>query len=155
MQIFYKHGEDPYLQTLGTTGVGGEGNHQFKNPDGIAVDPGPNGHIYVADKGNERVQEFTKAGAYVRTFGVTGQAGQDNAHFNWPMGVSVDPGPGGCVYVADSGNARIQIFSKEGVYVRTLNNQLREPHGVFAEPGPNGGIYVADTENSRVLVFSK
>ena len=43
--------------------LGGELSH----PEGIAVDPA--GNVYVADTDNNRIQEYTSAGAFVRAFG--------------------------------------------------------------------------------------
>jgi DNA-binding beta-propeller fold protein YncE len=50
--------------TLGSQGaLGGELSH----PRGIAVDA--DGNVYVADTANNRVQEYTAAGAFIRAFG--------------------------------------------------------------------------------------
>ena len=43
--------------------LGGELSH----PEGIAV--GPGGNVYVADTDNNRVQEYTSAGAFIQAFG--------------------------------------------------------------------------------------
>ena len=37
---------------------------------------------------------------------------------SWPYDVSFDPA--GSVYVADGGNHRVQVFSQNGTYLRTL-----------------------------------
>ncbi len=61
-------------------------------------------------------------------------------------------GPGGDLYVADSGNDRISIFAQDGTFLKTWSGSLSEPQDVaFA---PNGRAFVADKGNDRVDVLS-
>ena len=56
-------------------GTKGTGEGQFKNPYGVrvAVDPEDGTErVYVADSNNDRVQVFSKSGAYVDKFGTAG-----------------------------------------------------------------------------------
>ena len=106
------------MRTLGGNGEG-NANHQFDNPEGVAVDPGEGGRVYVADSDNHRVQVFSKEGVYLDTICGNG-IGDDNEHFDTPMDVCVEQGEGGHVYVADADNERVQVFSKAGAYVRTI-----------------------------------
>ena len=53
------------VRRFGVTGERGEGNHQFDLPCGVWAEPGPKGHVYVADSFNHRVQILTKDGAHV------------------------------------------------------------------------------------------
>jgi DNA-binding beta-propeller fold protein YncE len=83
----------------------GSANGQFKAPQGIAVG-GPHGNVYVADTGNNRIQEFTHNGAFLTAWTGPGPGG---GNFKAPMDVGVDAS--GHVYVADSGNGRIVKFT--------------------------------------------
>jgi DNA-binding beta-propeller fold protein YncE len=65
----------------------------------------PDGTVYVADSGNDRIQRFSATGAFL---GAWGSYGSGDGQFEWPSGVAV--APGGTVYVADTGNDRIQAF---------------------------------------------
>ena len=51
----------------------------------------------MVDSNNHRVQVLTKDGQHVRTLGRQG-----NHQFKSPMGVCVEPGPSGRVFVLDS-----------------------------------------------------
>jgi tripartite motif-containing protein 71 len=115
----------------GTTGgFGGEMNA----PQGIATDP--SGNVYVADVSNHRIQKFSSAGVWDRTWGrsVTGVAqygvcgtasmcqpgtvGSKGGEFSTAtVGVGTDPS--GNVYVADTNNFRIQKFDSSGNFQRT------------------------------------
>jgi uncharacterized protein (TIGR03663 family) len=106
---------------------------------------------------------------------IGGGPGVAPGQLNFPrnMAVAAD----GTVYVADSGNHRIQVFSPDGLALRQWGSscelyaegmpgcidpdgsgplqlgdgQMREPWGVAL--GPDGNVYVADTWNHRIQVF--
>jgi len=72
-----------------------------------------------------------------------------------PLGV--DFGPDGEIYIIDSGNARVQVFSDRGSSLKLWGNRGTEA-GQFVSPedlsvNPQGLIFVADTGNNRVQVF--
>jgi sugar lactone lactonase YvrE len=112
IQKFMSNGT--YLTQWGTTP--GTGNGQFVNPTGVAVEGRGsvyvNGNVYVADRGNHRIQVFTNSGAYLTQWGTFGTG---NGQFAGPGGVAVDAS--GNVYVADTYNHRIQVFTRGGVYL--------------------------------------
>jgi DNA-binding beta-propeller fold protein YncE len=82
---------------------------QFMGPAGLAVDSEDN--IYVTDRDNDRVQIFTSNGTFITTIG---SQGSGNGQFNRVEGVGVDQySDTGLVYVADTGNSRIQVFKLE------------------------------------------
>ena len=70
-----------HVRTLGMTGLGGDGELQFNRPNGVAVEAGEAGLVYVSDCQNCRVQVLTKAGAHVRTLGTTGEVGDGELQF--------------------------------------------------------------------------
>jgi DNA-binding beta-propeller fold protein YncE len=68
-----------------------------------------------------------------------------------PQGIAVDDK---FIYVADTGNNRIQIFTKTGKFILAYGNKGSGP-GEFNGPigicvGKKGQIYVADTGNHRL-----
>jgi len=84
-----------------------------------------------------------------------GTQGSGPGQFTTPRGVAVD-GTGN-VYVADSGNHRIQKFDAAGTHLLTWGGQGNGP-GQFQEPwsvavAEDGRVYVADTWNHRIQVF--
>lgn len=71
-----------------------------------AVATGPDGHIFVADFYNHRIQEFTTDGQFVQALGTKGT---ESGHFERPVDLTFDAE--GSLYVVDFGNNRIQVFS--------------------------------------------
>ena len=55
---------------------------------------------------NDRVEKFTSNGNYLTQWG---SRGSGNGQFEYPEGIAVDSS-GNFIYVADSGNDRIQVF---------------------------------------------
>ena len=115
--------------TLGiTAGVDGSGNHV----------------IFVSEDIQNRVQEFTPAGALIRTFG-TG-LGSGLGQLNAPRDAATDSA--GNVYVADYNNNRIAKFSPTGAPLKgwgtrgSANGQFIRPYGVAVDAANR--VYVAD-----------
>jgi len=137
----------------------GSGTGQFNQPYGVAVDT--NGNIYVADTYNNRIQTFTSSGVYIMLWGSSSpNSGSGEGQFSQPYGVAVDANL--YVYVADTGNNRIQKFTSSGVYSTQWgfyapsegngNGEFYNPEGVAVDN--NGNIYVSDTYNSRIQKFT-
>ena len=99
IQKFTKDGN--FILKWGSKGVG---DGEFNGPAGLSIDK--NDNIYVTDKNNNRIQVFTANGTFLTKFGSQGNA---TSQFILPEGIGVDMKTG-LVYVADTGNYRIQVF---------------------------------------------
>lgn len=108
---------------------------------GVAV--GANGHLYVTDT-SQHVTELTPDLRLVRSWGGGGTA---PGRFRLIQG-SVATGPHGRVYVSDTGNFRVQTFSRSGRYLGQVGTFGTGP-GQFTWPfdlaiDATGSMYVAD-----------
>jgi uncharacterized protein (TIGR03663 family) len=86
-----------------------------------------------------------------------GERGTGPGRFIKPVGLAVDSD--GNLYVADSGNHRVQKFDSEGGFMAEVGS-LGEGEGEFNEPwgvtvDSEGNLYVADTWNNRVQKFDR
>lgn len=89
---------DGTVSTLAGSGAAGSADGigieaSFRSPGGVAVDD--SGHVYVADRGSNRVRRITPAG-------VVSTVARSGAAFFAPTGVAIDAS--GSVYVADTRN---------------------------------------------------
>ncbi|MBN1248951.1 MAG: NHL repeat-containing protein, partial [Anaerolineae bacterium] len=164
----------PSGEILHTWGSYGTAPGQFNEPCDVAVDA--LGDVYVADTWNHRVQKFTAEGEFLLSWGRLAEVDGNDASgwgaFFGPRGVAIDSqgavldatgGGGGettgtsVIYVADTGNDRIQAFDSEGQFLRVFGSsgdglgQLDEPVGLAV--GADGLVYVADTWHRRIQVF--
>jgi predicted membrane-bound mannosyltransferase/DNA-binding beta-propeller fold protein YncE len=94
---------------------------------------------------------------------IFGASGSEPGQLMGPRGVVA--APDGSLYVADTGNHRIQHFAQDGSLINTWggfgasDGVSAAPSGAFNEPwdlaiGPDGSVYVADTWNHRIQKFS-
>jgi len=93
---------------------------------------------------------------------VIGTGENSTAQFNKPRDLSV--APDGTIYVADSGNHRIQHLSSTGQVLQTWGtfgdiSKGEAPGGTFNEPwavvaGLDGSVFVTDTWNHRIQKFT-
>jgi YD repeat-containing protein len=131
-------------------GIAGNGNGQFNSPHGLAVDT--SGDLWVADCSNNRIEEFSSSGTYVRQAGTYGSG---NGQLSCPAGLAIS---GGNVYVADYGNDRVDEFNATGGFESKFGSegsglgQLNGPVNIAADTA--GDLYVADLKNNRVEEFS-
>ncbi len=128
-------------------GLQGSGSGEFYVPEGIVVDS--KGNIFVADRGNHRVQEFNSSIAWVRNMS------QPEEH-EGPFYLGLDSS--GNIWVAYSWDNKIGEFNSEGKLIRTWGTAGSEP-GKLSDPysvavGPKGDIWVSEYGNNRVQVFT-
>jgi sugar lactone lactonase YvrE len=136
-----------YLSSFGTTEPG-----KLSGIRGIAADG--KGHVWVVDRSNNRVVEYTEAGSYVRQFGT---GGSGNGQLSEPWGVTVSAA--GNVWVTDTGNHRIEEFNEKGEYLQKFGTagasskgtEFLAPEGIAT--GPGGMLWVSDGAGSRVAEF--
>jgi hypothetical protein len=135
----------------GAFGSQGPAAGQFEDPSGVAVNDattGPNaGDVYVVDKGNKRVEEFSAAGAFVKEFAPPGG-------FVDPEAIAVDNSGSASdhskedVYVTDTGSKAVDKFEADGKYV---NNEItagssEELLGVAVDPNGKVWVYTGNVE---------
>ena len=119
-------------------GVGAQ-TDLFNRPTDVAFDAA--GNIYVADGvGNQRVAKFDKNGVFVKSWGSKGaEPGQFGTS---ARAIAVDAQ--GNVYVADSGNKRIQVFDSNGTFKSQITN-VGAPQALCITPGPNQVLYSSNS----------
>jgi DNA-binding beta-propeller fold protein YncE len=137
------------IARFGTSNLGRAG--------GIAIDRQRN-RLYVADAKDSRIAVFdTVSLQFVGYFGGPGRPGKPaNGAFLSPTNAAVDRQ--GNIYVADTGNYRVQILDPAGKFLRTFGTQGDAP-GEFIRPkgiavDSEGHIYVADAEFNNFQILS-
>ena len=101
---------------------------------------------------NNRVQEFTSTGTYIKQWG---SSGKENGQFKSPQAIVV--APSGDLYVTGNED-RIQEFSAAGEYIAKWGSEGKG-YGQFSDPAgiavaANGNVYVAEINNDRIQEFS-
>jgi DNA-binding beta-propeller fold protein YncE len=161
------------VQTLGQPG---SDYGELEHPEGLAYDPWLN-DVVVADAGNNRIDLLNVSyGTEVSMFGwgvlsgdsgeldtcgfaqicLAGQSGAGNGEFKGPTAVAV--ASNGTIYVADSGNNRVQLMTystaasfdaKWGGAAGSGPGEFNNPQAVAIDPN-DGNVYVSDFNNGRV-----
>jgi peptidylamidoglycolate lyase len=106
-------------------------------PTDVAV--APDGSLYVSDGyRNSRVIKFSADGNYITSWGSYGKGPGD---FDVPHSIAIDSE--GRIYVADRGNARLQIFDSNGKFLTEWKSRsLGRPWAVRISP--TGGLFIID-----------
>jgi DNA-binding beta-propeller fold protein YncE len=121
----------------------------FEFTKSVAGGPAPEGNVYVADGGNNRVQELTASGEFVLMFGrhvnattggdvcteteiltkgvkcQKGEVGGQAGALASPGAVAVDPSDGS-VYVSESSHERVDKYTSAGVFVWTIGKEVNK-----------------------------
>ncbi len=130
---------------------------QFGEPTAVAVGPGGNGNIWVADELHDHVLEFNSGREFVRQFG---SEGSGEGQFKGIGGLASDAS--GDIYVTDTGNNRVEEFSSSGTLIRSFGSsapgsgQLLSPGAVAIDE--SGDVWVLNgssaQEGGRIVEFS-
>jgi sugar lactone lactonase YvrE len=158
-----------FVSLVAGTGNSGSGEGpgafaQFNSPSGVAADP--NGNIYVADAGNNKIRKIS--GGLVSTLAGGGANGVTpgfangsgtSALFNLPTGVVADAA--GNVYVSDKFNHAIRQITPSGVVATLSGNgtagfvdglpaasRFNSPAGIAIDV--SGNLFIAEEGNQRI-----
>jgi YD repeat-containing protein len=132
----------------------GSDEGELSAPADVAL--GAGGDIWVADRGNDRIEHFDAEGGFLSQFG---SSGSGNGQLSEPSGIDTDPE--GNIWVADTGNDRIQKFSPAGEFLLKSgtagsgDGQFDEPVGIAYSGLLGGALYVTDRGNSRIQLLGK
>jgi len=142
--------EGELLMTLGTGGETGDPPTHFDAPNDVLI--APSGTIYVGDThgaqfqdaagptSKSRISIFAPDGTFIKSFG---EFGYEDGQFRSPHSLAMDSQ--GRLFVADRGNARIQIFSQNGKHLDTWY-QFSRISGLFIDPNTDM-LYAIDSES--------
>jgi len=174
-----------FLLQIGTPGKidGPDSQTTLNRPAAVAVDTAAN-EVYVADSGNHRIVVFdSESGAYKRHWGAYGEkpaaAGGGPYDPNAAPArqfrdvTCVDIAKDGMVYVCDRTSNRIQVFQKDGKFVKegvvsknTMGATVSGQFGVvaswgsawdiaFSNDAQQRYIYVADGHDKKVITLQR
>jgi hypothetical protein len=134
-------------------GAAGSGDGQFSTPVAVATD---GTYLYVVDQGNDRIQKFTKAGAYIAKWG---HAGSDPGEFQTAVGIHYNSVTG-TLYVTDSGRDDVQEFTTDGAFIGSFgsagtgNGQFQSASGIASDVA-GSSVWVADATQDRLQKFTR
>jgi DNA-binding beta-propeller fold protein YncE len=149
------------MYTTSGTFVGGWGScgrnpGQLGNPRGVAIDS--EGNVYVTDIGYTFdvpfIHKFTSSGTFIQRWGGASGSGPDQISAPGPIRIDNND----VLFVGEGANARIHMFTTEGVSVGAWGShgsgagQFGNPTGIAIDR--NGYVYVADGDLHRVQVFT-
>ncbi|MCX8093047.1 MAG: T9SS type A sorting domain-containing protein [Candidatus Goldbacteria bacterium] len=122
----------------------------FISPSSVAISRDGN-YIYVVDTANNRIQKFTSSGEFLTLWGGPNY-GTVNGMFASPSCIAVNFENGqDFIYVADTGNNRIQKFDSYGNWISNITG-FNNPQGITADYNFNY-LYVADTGNNKIKKY--
>jgi len=145
-------GNAPESAAGGAPGIGGAGDDPEDAPQfGLvhAIKVSNDSIVYVADRGNQRVQWFTTDGEFIDQLLIEGDSPPA------PAGFAFSPDPAQrLLYIVESANARVMIFERESMtLIGQFGSRTAEPGGMdiahHIAVDSNGNLYTAEIVNNR------
>ncbi len=134
----------------------GEGDGEFVNPTGIAVDSAGAGWIYVTDGGTHEVRVYGADGIFLFAFGGPGSG---PGLFDFPAAIHLVPADSDDptrLYVSDQNNDRVQILDEDGIFLACIggspgSQRFGRVSGLVTDT--LGRLFVADAFQGLVWSF--
>ncbi len=133
-----------YISKWGVCGAGDSSD--FKSPTNIAIDS--NNNLYITDDGY--IKKYSKDGVYIKRWGGW-------ATYNWGGAEDIAIDKNDNVYVINYYNSRIEVYDKNGNYLKSigsggnLENQFSGIKGINID---SSFMYITDTGNSAIKIFN-
>ncbi|MDI6872023.1 MAG: 6-bladed beta-propeller [Bacillota bacterium] len=127
---------------------------EFDSPSGVAVDKAQD-VLYVVDSQLHKVLKFRASDG--TPLGSLGERGRGNGQFNFPTNIWVDQKTGRLL-VSDTMNFRVQIFDRQGNFLKAFGEagdgpgMMARSRGVAVDT--DGHIYVVDAAFNNFQVFN-
>ena len=117
-------------------------------PISVAIDKEKN--LWILD--NKSVIKLRNNGEVDFSFG---SSGSSEGCFSFPKDIAISNK--GIVYIAESGNKRVQTFNTDGVFLGVVAKDgagklMKTPHAIAVDS--KGALYVLDRNNKSVMTFS-
>jgi DNA-binding beta-propeller fold protein YncE len=125
---------------------GGHAPGHLSDHRGLAV--GTNGHVYVADTNEDRIQVFDRDGRFLRAWAGSGLL---PGQLQLPHDLALDAQNN--VYVADTFNRRIQVFTAGGELLRIFHRELYDFGLINGIDVENGQVFALDATRDRVYIM--
>ena len=149
--IFVYNKDGKFLRRIGSASW-------FDRLANVTVDP-KGDRVYLVDVGGVGSQQHrvrvvdAASGEPLFDFG---KRGKDPGDFNFPRDLVV--GKDGQLYIVDAGNFRVQVFDRDGKFLKTFGTIGRQM-GQFARPkeiaaDPAGNVYVTATAFGNFQIFN-
>jgi DNA-binding beta-propeller fold protein YncE len=128
---------------------------QFRNPVHCA-EPSNDGLVYVCDRVNDRIQDFTKEGKFVKEQRIKPKTLGDGSV--WDIAFSRDPQQR-YMFLADGANEKVYVMDRQSLQILTsFGDGSRQPGGFYAvhsiATDSKGNLYTTETyEGKRVQKF--
>ena len=125
-------------------------NVSISSPQSLSIDP--NGNVYVADTGNNRILKFTNDGQFVK---LIGGFGWNKEQFDTPVDICAKFALN--IFIVDYNNQRIERYDKDLNYIASffsdnINSedlQFGYPRGISISR--HGDLIIIDSDNNRLL----
>ena len=145
VRVFSDHGKT-YVKDIG--------KNFLERPTGVAVNR-KTGELLVVDTVSSQIIRYDIQDHAFK--GTMGKTGTEPGMFNFPTNIFVSRS--GNIFVTDSLNFRIQIFTPEGIFIHSFGKAgdgpgyFSRPRGVAVDSG--GNIYVVDALFDNVQIFNE
>jgi len=157
-QLFIADTRNHRIQVFSTDGVVkrvlgeiGDVDGQFRLPTSCAVSP--QGEVFVVDSKHALIQVLDLDGRFLRKFGGLSSSRKEPGLLSMPTGISLDAKTN-VLYIADTGNSRIQVFGVNGKFVRFLENPgvaFKAPQGLALSD--SGEMAISDPDADKVWIM--